>query len=285
MMMSLILGIVLLVFAIGLVDKIFKPLDEEIITKNCWESVLFNAERRVPGIEAQTVAVKCPTKYITIHMQGSKQEYEESPSTENEPFKLPDIQFKDEDKKACEDSDDEDACIFRNVNKVMADEIVRCWNNFHRGQKRVFSLYKPDQTQCVVCSVILFDSEMVEEYGEIGPIGFQQPEDEHYSLDLYMRNNNNLKYTGEENYYKYSLDLVDEYFDLPYYDYSTNTEYAVVFAALNKERISGMTDNAWEIIKAAFTNYVPPEEEEGNFINTLHFIPNEEVPLTCDTWG
>ena len=46
-----------------------------------------------------------------------------------------------------------------------------------------------------------------------------------------------------------------------------------------------MTDNAWEIIKAAFTNYVPPEEEEGNFINTLHFIPNEEVPLTCDTWG
>ena len=281
---GLILILVFIAASFGWISRIFSSgLNEEIINKQCWESELFNAEARIAVVGTQTRPVKCPTKYITIHKDKLEQEYEEGPSTNNEPFKLPDIAFKNADKKICANSEDEEACVFRNVNKAIANELARCWSDFHKGQRRVFSLYKEDQSQCVVCSVVLFDSEMADEYSDLGVIGLSNPESEDYSLDLFMRNNNNLKYTGDENYYKYTLDLVDEYFELPYYDYDVNREYAVVFAAINKNAIKDITEDAWKLIKEKFTDYVPADEKEGNFVNTLHFIPNEEVSNICDT--
>ncbi len=283
----LILIIVFLIGGITWITKIFSSrLNEEVINKVCYESVLFNSERRVPGIEAQTVKTKCATKYLTFHKEYAEQEFESNPldNAATQAVELPDIVYKDKNGKDCRESEDAEACMFRNINKRIADELARCWNNFHKGQRRVFSIYTKS-SQCVVCSVIFFDNEIIKDYGDEGPISLINPESEDYSLDLYMRNNNNLYYTGNENYYKYTLDIVHANFDLPYYDYDVNSEYAVVFVALNKAGVPLFTNTVWEKIKELLSDYTPDETEEGNFVNTLYFKPNQEVGTLCEEWA
>jgi hypothetical protein len=80
------------------------------------------------------------------------------------------------------------------------------------------------------------------------------------------------------------LDIIDKTFQLPYYDYDVNHDYAVVFVGLNKRAVDLLGEKAWDKIKEWLTDY-NPEDEEGNFVNTLEFIPNEDVSKICDDWA
>jgi len=279
----LILAVVFLVGGTALITRLNSKLDEDVINQACYQSVWRNSELRVPLVEAQSAKIHCPTKYITIHRGFADIEYESNPvdnSRGNEAVKLPDVIFTDQDRNKCENADDPEACMFRNINKLFADEMARCWANFHKGQRRVFSVYEKER-QCIVCSVLIFDNEMIAEYEELGLIGFNNLEDENYNLDVYMRNNNNLKYTGDKTYYEFTLDLLDEV-NMPYYDYSVDGEYTVLFIALNENQAKNVFKDAWEKVKHKSISY---ETEEGNFVNTNDFVPNKDVNTRCDTWA
>lgn len=292
--MEIIIGFILvLVFLSGgflWIKKIFNSnLDAKVITQECRERVEINSQRRVAGI--QTIKVNCPTKYITFHMDRADQEYESSPfSAENEPLALLPITYNSRDSSCATEkevgkmTDEQEKCMFKNINRIIADEMAECWFKFYKGGMRVFSAYDENR-QCIVCSVLFFDSSMQQKYSEKGLIGFTYSDDESYSLDAYMKKNNNLQYTGNDNYYEYTLDHVKKNFDLPYYDYSVNQEYAVVFSALNKNAVDLIKSNQWDVIRQEVSDYEPDEEEEGNFINTIDFIPNEQVGTICDEWA
>jgi hypothetical protein len=291
---ALILAVIMITFGISLISKVFsKKLDETVVNQACYQSIWMNSERRVPGIEVETVDHKCPTKYITFHKEYAEQEFESNPLSDNEDEKiiLDEIPYYNTvmkndvpvDTEKCENSDDPEACMFWNINKIISIEMARCWHIFHRGQKRVFSIYTKEK-QCVVCSILFFDNEIREEYGDTGLIGFIDPESENYNLDLLMRNYNYLHYTGTENVYEYTLDVIDKTFEYPYYDYDVNHDYAIVFVALNENAVNLISSNLWEKVKTLLTGR-EDYEEEGNFVNILEFVRNEEVPLICDEWA
>ncbi len=278
-----ILTLLFLAGMIPLLKKVFinSRLDEDLINQQCRQSVYQNSETRLPVVETENIPIKCPTKYITFHKDYAEQEYESNPFDKTrggESIKLSNIKY-----KKC-DADDKEACMFRAINKIFADEISRCWNNFFRGQKRVFSLYEEGR-QCVVCSVLMFDSEIKKEQSGKGLVGMSHPEDENYNLDLYMRQNNNLRYTGNKNYYEYTLDIIDQTFGLPYYDYDPSYDYAVVFIALNKQNIDLLGEEVWKKIKEKLAGYEEGEEDNGNYVNRIELIRNDAITSWCDTWG
>ena len=279
--MDWVIGMVLLIiFLLSGFAWIYKiadsGLDRTAINQQCFQSVSLNAQRRVPVVQTQTVDVQCPTVFVTLGLDEAVWKLEAPKNGE-----IQELDRKDYSSFNCPENDDvddrEEACRFRAINKVIADEMATCWKNMHQGHERVFSLYTNNR-QCMVCSVVYFDNEMREEYGS-GLIGFQQPESEYYSLDLYMRNNNNIRITGETNYYEYTMDPIDRVFQYPYYDYDVTKDYAIVFVALNKDAVDLVSADIWRRIKG------DAADEEGNFINTLEFVPNEEVPTICDEWG
>jgi hypothetical protein len=282
-----ILVVLFIIFGAQWIGRIFTPrLDEKIINQACYQSISFNQQKRVPGLETELAPPKCATKYITFHEDKAEQEFESNPlekSTENKPVKMSDVYYRDEKGNQCKDSEDKDACMFRGINKVIADEMARCWSNFHRGDGRVFSVYT-EKRQCLVCSVFLFDEKIASntKYNDIGPIGLAHSGEENFNLDLFMRNNNNLEYTGNDNYYQYTLDFMDSNVELPYYDYDINHEYSIVFVALNKDAVKLMSEAAWN--KFLGGRDETWEAEEGNYMNTLEFIQNDEVGQICDTW-
>jgi hypothetical protein len=47
--------------------------------------------------------------------------------------------------------------MFYGINKVISDEMARCWTMLGRGNSRVFSISKKER-QCFVCSTIFFDT-------------------------------------------------------------------------------------------------------------------------------
>ena len=246
---ALILGLIFVAGGVGVIKKVSKlNIDEDMINKQCRESVELNSINRVAGAEVETVKVNCPTKYTTFHLNHAEREYESGGfKADGKPVKLEDYEYK-YNGKPCEESDDEDACRFSSINKLIADNMARCWSNFHKGNMRIFSLYEKDRTQCLVCSVFLFDASLVNKYESWGLIGFTDPENPDYSLDLYMRTEPSPKYTGDDNVYVYIMDVIDDNFDLPYYDYDVNTEYAVVFAALNKPAVNIIMGGLWDKI-------------------------------------
>ncbi len=274
-----ILVVLFIVFGLQWTSRLFSPkLDEEVINQACYQSIQMNSNRRAPGIEIETIEPKCPTKYVTFHEDKGEYKYESNPldTTSNRVIE-DDILYR------CNDDEEMgEKCMFRNINKIIADEMVRCWKNFGHGENRVFSIYKK-QRQCVVCSVFFFDEDIVKNHGPKGTIGLIDSEDESYNLNLYMRNNNNIKY-GSSNYYEYTLDFIDRNVDLPYYDYDVTHEYAIVFSALNKDAVKLMGNKAWDAF-IGLLGEEPKDDDSGNFINTLNFIPNNEVSQICDSWA
>jgi hypothetical protein len=277
----LVLALISLALLLQIPQKIFsQELDEEVINTICWESIYQNAVRRVPGIQSATVKQKCPTKYVTFHETYAEHEFEANPQDyrSGKPVVLPDIPYK-KATKACEDVEDEEACMFENINHIVAHEIAQCWRNMLRGEQRVFSTYTTDK-QCIVCSVLLFDNQLRIKYGNNGLIGFWNPD---YSLNDFMQKNGEVDLTGEQSYYEYSLDLIRKTWEPTPYEIDMNYEYAVVFTALNEHGAKAFFGNIWDSIKKYFTGY--EAEEEGNYINTLNFIQNQYISQVCDTWA
>ena len=286
---NLVLAIVFLFFAMLLIMRIFGP-NIKSATKDtvCWQSVLYNHERRIPGVSVETIKIKCPTKYVTFQLDSYKEEFEE---TGDAILKFNPFAPKEEDniikytKEGVEcskikDDDDRSACIFHEVNEKIAKEMERCWRNFHEGRLRVFSQYTTEK-QCVVCTTFFFDNEMIDEYSYLGLLGWYAPDDPNYNLDLFMRT-----YKIEPSntsYYEYTLDILDKNWEVLPYDYEVTRDYSIVFTALNEHFFKDALGDIWNKIKEKITH--DPQENEPNYINTLNFIPNDEVAIQCDSWA
>lgn len=276
-----VLAILFLIFGIVLIGKLFGGFFFESKTTDaaCFYSVLRNHEERIPGVYVEQVKINCPTKYITFFPGGYEEEFE----VVDRGFLSFKKQNTEENKQVydCSGTDDQEECMFYNINKKIASEMARCWNDFHEGKLRVFSLYETDK-QCVICSSITFDNEIVKKYGDEGMISMLGPENPFYDLDWYMRHQNYDPF--DITYYEYTLDTLDKNWEYPYYSYDVSNDYSIVFIALNKHHLKNVLEGAWESVKTELLG-ADEKDEEGNFINTLELIPNDEVGIYCDTWA
>jgi len=288
---KLVLIVVFLLFGIVLVMKVF---GWGIFAKSfdivCWQSVLFNHEKRIPGINAEMVKTNCPSKYITFHTTEFEEEFQEvDPDIINfNPFKdrgeKQSVEYSKEGVpcKNIDDEDEKEACVFWNINFKIAKEMQRCWHNFHEGRLRVFSVYDTSK-QCVVCSTFFFDNEMISEYSDLGSLGLYSTEAD-YNLDVFMRTYKiNMNTDASPTYYEYTLDLLDKNWETDIYDYSVSSDYSIVFRALNEHWLTDYLGDIWNDIKEKLTG--KEYDDDPNFMNTIHFIPNEAITEYCETWA
>ncbi|MBT3464784.1 hypothetical protein HN827_04765 [archaeon] len=281
MIIYIILGAIFLFFSGFFLSKVFLTSDEIAEDTLCYQKGL-------SFLETQHVDYECPTKYITMFENRLEKEYDHYTPDDN-----PIVQ------KFGEDCSDETGikyrrCIGRHANRAIAKELVTCWDKFHQGQKSLFAQYSEDR-QCMICSVFYFDKDIKEKIG--GDYMGWDPKDStdpELSLDHFMRTESPIQgYKSAKNtvqkdgkpvenenkgtttYYEYTLDLVDKYAESPYYDYDVQYEYAIVLTALNKNRITSISDR---LLNFAFGTQDP----RGEFINTMDFIENDQVTTICD---
>jgi hypothetical protein len=298
---QILLVVLFLVFGTMLIIKIFGPsLLAKSIDAICIQSVQANSKTRVMGINTETIKVNCPTKFITFHLNGYNEEFEENdkgmikfnPFVQEEEKEKP-KEYKNQAGKCSllKDENEKEKCMFYSINSIIANEMKRCWDDFSLGNLRVFSVYQ-QKTQCVVCTNLLFDSEMREQFSSYGFISEKGPEDPSYSLDMYMKTTPayfvEAKYIKNDkdrppSIFEYTQDILDKNWETPPYDYMVSKDYAVVFSALNEYFVKEVAEDIWNQIKGKITHQTYPDEP--NFINTLHFISNEEVPVYCGTWA
>jgi hypothetical protein len=278
---KIVLLIVFLVFGFMLLGKLFMK-EKQSIDAVCKMSIIENSKLRDPGTRVETVKVNCPTKYVTFGIEGYNEEFEKT-NNQNElgiSNRKETIYYKKESKK-CSSllANDQEACIFLNVNQVMANEMKRCWFNFGNGELRIFSLYKEDKkTQCMVCTTFFFDEEMATKYESLGYLGQYKPEDKSYNLDYYMRTTKADPWPTT--IYNFTQDILDKNWETPVYDYGVKKEYSIVISAMNENYVKTIAKGIADKIFSTSTS-----TDEGNFINVMHFIPNEEVPAYCSTWA
>jgi len=272
---GILFAIIFFLFALAIVTGVWRYLRGVPEQLACEVTIQKNIDQRLP-LDVQNIQylINCPSKYVLFSKDGYLWGYEQDELSDEEK----EI-YEDEKNNKCDE--DDDACMFNAINKVMADEMLTCWDIFFKGERRLFSSYDTEK-QCVICTVFFFDNEMKAEYGDWDEIGMYNEE---YSLDEFMKNNGPRGvnyYQNELNYYQLTLDLIDEAVDMPYYDYTISKDYAVVFTALNEHYVkNNMAEELWNMILEHFGK--DPVEDYGDYVNTLNFIENDEVSLYCDT--
>lgn len=281
----MILGIITLIFGINVQKKLSDASGEFAKDSICTETLRLESDKRVPILEVQySENYKCPTKYITIFEDRVEKEYDDFTPEDSSI-----VQKFGEDCTGHKSFSNYKRCVLSNSNKFIAKELVSCWDKFHKGTISLFSQYT-DERQCLVCSVIYFDSPIQDRIGG-DYVGWQFDHEPEISLDAYLRQNSPIQgYTGKgqtdsegkvsagkkKSYYEYTLDLLDKYVEQPYYDYDPQYDYAIVLTALNKNRLKSLGDR---IINLALGTKDP----RGEFINTMTFIENDQVTTICDT--
>lgn len=236
--------------------------------QGCRASVVYNAKFRVPIVEREELTVDCPTRYVTITPKEIITE-------------VRDQVVKDKIKCGDLSSEKEKKCFLKKVNKEIADVIFDCWDQFAAGQISVFSRYEPDR-QCVLCSRVEFTQDVRNLFSEVGEQEVSwaypgEPDEKGYPLDEYMRNHKPL--THEITYYEFTLDKTDA-FNPPYYDYDFVKPRAAVFVALNENQGKYLFEKSWEKIKDVFTEI--EDKHEYDYVNTLEWVPYDEVVQKCD---
>ncbi|MBN1501909.1 hypothetical protein JW930_00055 [Candidatus Woesearchaeota archaeon] len=236
----------------------------------CMASVLANSKARVPVVNDEIYAVNCPTKYLTIGLEGYEEETTECKGGD-------DKYFKECGKPNQAGTSQFNKCFFNKTNELIASRIFNCWEQFGAGNLKVFSEYEVDR-QCIVCEIIEFSEEARAAYGG-EYIGARYPQ---YSLDEYMRTTKpSAAYTAS--YYELTVDALDV-FQPQIYDYDMQGSYAVLFVAVNQAHVQDMLGDAW----SWFQDKVPwllgrsSDEPEILFVNALHFVPQEDVQNMCD---
>lgn len=305
---GLLLLLIFLFYGTLLIMKVYGPsMQAKTMDLSCLISVRENSANRMPGISVENVKVNCPTNYVTFHADNYEQDYDVPEgglskfnpySTENKP-----IDYKKDTTqcKSIKDKKEQEECVFSSINKKISEEMVRCWFVFSEGRLRVFSQYETG-SQCVVCTNILFGNDLKEKYPDIGFPGADNPQDPNYDLTYYMKTvpfnsllPKDLKSEEESDSaedkgkvvlsaYDFTKDVLDSNWEDPVYDYQLSDDYAIVFSALNENFVRDVMGDMFN----QFKNWATKSEKyqnEPNYINTLNFIPNEEVPVYCKTWA
>jgi len=256
--------------AIGLL--LIRELSQSMIKgydkQGCKASVVYNTKFRIPIVEREELTVDCPTRYVTITPKEIIIEARDH--TTKEKIRCGDLT-----------SEKEKKCFLREVNKQIANLIFDCWDQFAAGQVPVFSRYESDR-QCILCSRVEFTQDVKNLFSEVGDqevswVYPPEPDEKEYPLDEYMRNQKPL--THEISYYEFTLDKTDA-FNPPYYDYDFVKPRAAVFVALNENQARYLFGKTWESVKSIFVEV--KDEKEYNYVNTLEWVPYDEVVEKCD---
>ena len=270
---KMILAIVFLAAALLMVRQLGDVLTTGYDKQLCKTTVLANSKLRDPTAQIQQVDIKCPTRFTTIGLDEITTE-----SGDNSISK--DIRCKGGLlNKGTSDDRESKECLLNTINEEVAGMIFDCWDQFGAGQLRVFSNYDLNR-QCLVCGRVEFKEEVQNLFAlQDLPISLSEfkTSKTDLTLDNYMRTHNPALH--KISYYEYTLDSTDIY-KYPYYDYSFDKPYAVVFVAKNENAIKQALVEGWETFKSWWDE---TNSEEEYFANTLEFVPYDEVIEKCDS--
>ena len=243
----------------------------------CQLSVVANAKVRTPVTNTELWTLDCPTRYVRFTKTGY---IEESGKTSLKvPFRKGNKRISLETCERGRSGYYEECPYLEQVNKVISERIMDCWEQFMAGQVSVFSNYNT-QRQCVICTVIEFDEDVKKEFGEVYSSEIL-PEEQ--SLDEYMRTHGPI---GRDiTYYEYTQDPID-HFNPEYFDYNFDQSYAIVFTAINGqyfESIKDMLGEGFDYVMSLLTKEEYEGKEPSRFLNVLHYIEQDYVTQECDT--
>lgn len=256
---KLILALVFVALGTLMIREIAKGADIGYNKQLCKMSVIANTKARLAGKEFYNI--NCPTRYVTI---------------EQKKYIIESKDAKDEFKIECGklDNDESKKCFFNRVNRLIANLIFDCWDQFAAGQLPVFSQYYEDR-QCLICARIEFNN-MPHNLD-----GFYSGDSEEYSLEEFMRKHNPIGH--EITYYEFSLDETDAFLHTSMiYEYDLVNPMTVVFSAMNEDYFKSKISAAWDKVKkVVFKDKTSDIEYE--FVNALDFVKYDEVREHCDT--
>jgi hypothetical protein len=262
---KLILALAFTAVGLMLINQLRGAIVSGYDVQGCKMSVAYNSKFRIPIIEREEMTVDCPTRYVTISPKEIAIEAEDHTITEK--IKCGDLTT-EESKK----------CFLGKVNSQISNLIFDCWDQFAAGQIPVFSRYEADR-QCILCSRVEFTQDVKNLFGtgdqELSWAFPPEPGEIDYPLDEYMRNHKPT--THDISYYEFSLDKTDA-FNPPYYDYDLNKPRAVVFVALNQPQTEYLLGKTWDTIKTLGKS----DGKEYEYVNTLEWVPYDEVVQKCD---
>lgn len=268
---KLILALAFTAIGLLLIRELSHSMIKGYDKQGCKASVVYNAKFRIPVVEREELSVDCPTRYVTITPKEIIMEVRGR-------------EVKEKIRCGNLDSEKEKKCFLKKVNKQIASIIFDCWDQFAAGQLPVFSRYESGR-QCILCSRVEFSQEVRSKFSDVGDqeVGWiytAEPDERgqaDYPLDEYMRTHKPL--THEISYYEFTLDKIDA-FNPPYYDYNFVKPRAAVFVALNEDQAKYLLGKTWDKVKSVFTD--SEDNKEYNYVNTLEWVPYDEVATRCD---
>ena len=274
---QLILGLAFLGIGLFIVKELSAATNPGFDKQSCKTSVVYNSKFRVPYLEAENFPVDCPTRFVSV-------------GTEEIVWDIRGKETKTKIKCGNLDAEKEKECWVARTNKVVANLIFDCWDQFAAGQVPVFSRYTEDR-QCIICSRIEFTDAVKGRFQSVGsqPLGFfydiPDPEDEEGKgaklapLNEYMKTH--APFGHDISYFQFTMDKTDAY-SLPYYDYTLTEPKAVVFVALNQNQAKNVANLAWEKVRSLFVSREGNKKTEYEYVNTLEFVPYDQVINQCD---
>jgi hypothetical protein len=274
---KLILTLLFLISALFITKKLGDMMSQGYDKQICQTTVVANSKIRVPVAQIQNFDLNCPTRYVTIGLDEITYESGKSKTTEDVKCKKSVLS-----PKGTENTPESKRCFLNTANGKIAGLIFDCWDQFGAGQLRVFSNYNLNR-QCLVCARVEFKKDVKDMFNlGIAPISLSEYKgsttNEDYTLDNYMRSHNPPLH--QISYYEFALDQTDV-FKMPYYDYSLDKPYAAVFVAMNEGAAQQLFKTGWNEFKSWWYNTtVNPRDF---FVNTLEFVPYDEVVEKCDS--
>lgn len=136
-LVGLVLTIVTTAVLLGLVEMQGKSVEDVTSREICRQSVQKHADLHIRTFNPPSDMINCPAAYIEISKDKAMYEYRNRKSIIN-------LKGTEKEKK-------------QQVQRIMADEIYNCWNQFGEGKKDLFGGPKK---YCSVCSVFQFNDDL-----------------------------------------------------------------------------------------------------------------------------
>jgi len=225
----------------------------------CKQSVILNSRIKTPGIGTAHFDVNCPTRYVTIDTDEIITETTRSGERKEN------VYCRGKKKGVDVDSEESLECFNEFTNKVIANLLYDCWDQFGMGRLEVFS-EKTQDRQCVICSRIEFsDNAKKALKGASSTLYLEE-------LNDYLKNNKPLLH--DISYHQFLMDgqdIVD-----PYYGYHTDQTQGIIYRIEYPSKIKEVVGKVRDII----IDDTSGDEQTAATINKM--LPYEEIKDKCD---
>lgn len=278
---KLILGLVFTALALIMVREMGIAMNKGYDKQICKQSVVLNSKVRMPVAGTTQFEIGCPTRYITIGTDYTTTETEKGGEIKEK------VICKGK-RKGVSDTEESKECFKEHTNKVIANLLYDCWDQFGRGRLKVFSETSQDRN-CVICSRIEFTEEAKEIINSV--------DNHELEFDYYLRNNTpSLHKISYHDFLMDELDATDP--SLYYFEYYPEEVYAAVYRIKYSSKIKEIAGKAVNLAycsgKWVFSfigaepcdesNWAEHQLAEGDLqVSTVNeFLPYNEVKNICD---